>query len=333
MRIKDIAEAAGVSTATVSRVLSGKQNVRPEVKSKVLEVVHRFNYSPNRAARSLRSKKSSMIGLIVADIQNPFFASVCRAVEDVAQAHNFSIILCNTDENPKKEQLYLELMHNENAAGVIISPTGKLAKNFSENLADHSPMVVIDRKVEGVSVDSVLIDNFSAARTLTNHLLQHGYTRIAGLFGAGSITGKERLMGFNSAFEEAGQGISEELVIELPAKADEGHVAATRLLELKNPPEAILTSSGLLASGVFKAIRDKEIPVPDKIAFATFDESPWTSMIRPAITVIEQPTYAIGQTAGEMLFKRITDPQRPTRQVVLSSKLIVRNSCGHHKRR
>lgn len=330
VRIKDIAEAAGVSTATVSRVLSGKQNVRPEVKAKVLALVKELNYTPNRAARCLRSRKSSSIGVIVADIQNPFFASVCRAVEDVAQANDYSVILCNTDENQEKERMYLELMQNENAAGVILSPTGGLARNFPRELADSGPMVIIDRKVDGVSVDSVVIDNFSAAKELTSHMLEHGYTRVAGLFGANSVTGQERLAGYMAALQEYGVNVDEELVLEAAAKEDAGHAAASRVLDMDRPPEAILTSSGLLATGAFRAIRDRELSVPDTIAFATFDESPWTSMIRPAITVIRQPTYAIGQTAGEMLFKRIREPERPTRQVVLSSELVIRQSCGVH---
>jgi DNA-binding LacI/PurR family transcriptional regulator len=331
MKIKDIADAAGVSTATVSRVLSGKQNVRPEVQAKVLAVAKKLNYSPNRAAQSLRSRRSSSIGLIVADIQNPFFASLSRAVEDVAQANDFSVILCNTDENPEKERTYLELMQNENAAGIILAPTGKLARNFPRELAAAGPMVVIDRKVSEGSVDSVVIDNFEAARTLTRHMLDHGYRRIAGLFGANSITGQDRRAGFEEALRSAGLPLDEGLIINLPAKEADGHAIASHLLELGIPPEAILTSSGLLAAGAFRAIRDKELAVPQTIAFATFDESPWTAMIRPAITVIEQPTYAIGQTAAEMLFKRIKEPGRPTRQVVLSSKLIVRQSCGAHK--
>lgn len=332
MRIKDIATAAGVSTATVSRVLSGKQNVRQEVRDRVLEVVKEMNYSPNRAARSLRSKKSSSIGLIVADIQNPFFASLSRAVEDVAQRNDYSVILCNSDENPEKERRYLELMQEENAAGVILAPTGSLADNFPQELAAAGPMVVIDRKVSGAAVDSVVIDNLDAARILTRHMLEHGYRRIAGIFGAGSVTGRERLRGFVAAYEEAGVSLGDDAVIEVPAREAEGHAAVSRLLESDRPPEAILTSSGLLAGGAFRAIRDRELAVPDAIAFATFDESPWTAMTRPSITVVEQPTYAIGQTAGEMLFKRILEPGRPTRQVVLSSRLIVRQSCGRHNK-
>lgn len=330
MKIKDIAEAAGVSTATVSRVLSGKQNVRPQVRDKVLAVAKKLNYTPNRAARSLRSRRSSSIGLIVADIQNPFFASLSRAVEDIAHANDYSVILCNTDEDPEKERIYLELMQNENAAGVILAPTGSLARHFPRELADAGPMVVIDRKVDDVAVDSVVIDNFEAAQILTRHMLGHGYRRIAGLFGENSVTGMERRSGFVAALQHAGITLEQELVIDLPAREVEGHAAATRLLDMENPPEALLTSSGLLATGAFRAIRDKELSVPNAIAFATFDESPWTSMIRPAITVVEQPTYAIGQTAAEMLFKRIQDAERPTRQVVLSSKLVVRQSCGAH---
>ncbi len=330
MRIKDIAASVGVSTATVSRVLSNKPNVRPEIRRKVLEAVERMNYSPNRAARSLRSKQSSIIGLIVADIQNPFFASVSRAVEDVAQANDYSVLLCNTDENPDKERNYLELMRNENVAGIIHTPTERLSSHFPQALADAGPMVIIDRKVQGAAVDSVLIDNHDAAIQLTRHMLEHGYQRIAGLFGSGSATGRERYMGFLTALEEAGIAPDPQLVLRLPARENEGHAAVCGLLELKQRPQALLTSSGLLAAGAFRAIREKEITVPETIAFATFDESLWTAMTRPAITVVQQPTYAIGQTACELLFKRISDPERPTRQVVLASKLIIRQSCGKH---
>lgn len=330
MKIKDIAEAAGVSTATVSRVLSGKQNVRPEVKERVLAVVKKLNYTPNRAARSLRSKKTSSIGLIVADIQNPFFASVCRAVEDVAQQHNYSVILCNSDENPAKEKQYLELMQDENAAGIILAPTARLADHFPEELASNGPLVVIDRKVSCPDVDSVVIDNQEAARLLTAHMLDHGYQRIAGIFGANSVTGRERQNGFFTAFRDAGLEPDKSLVVDVPARKDAGHSAMTELLDMTEPPDAVITSSSLLAGGAFLAIRDKEIAVPQTIAFATFDESPWSTMTRPAITVIEQPTYTIGQTAGEMLFKRIAEPKRTPRQVVLSCRLIVRQSCGAH---
>ncbi|MHC1711057.1 MAG: LacI family DNA-binding transcriptional regulator [Solidesulfovibrio sp.] len=330
MRIKDIAKAVGVSTATVSRALGDKPNVRPELRQKVQEAARRLHYTPNRMARSLRSKRSSFIGLIVADIENPFFASVCRAVEDVAQANDYSVILCNTDENPEKERMYLELMRSENPAGLILAPTGRLADAFPIELAEAGPLVVIDRRVRGAAPDCVLIDNHEAARELAAHMLGHGYRRIAGIFGANSVTGRERRAGFLAALQAAGVGPEPDLIVDVPARETEGYAAAMTLLARANPPEAVVTSSSLLAAGAFRAIREKELSVPEAVAFATFDESLWTAMIRPAVTVVAQPTYAIGQTAGEMLLRRIEDPARPSRTVVLGSRLIVRQSCGVH---
>ncbi len=331
MRIKDIAEAAGVSTATVSRVLAKNPNVREETRDRVMIVIEQLHYTPNRAARSLRSKRSSFIGLLVADIQNPFFASVSRAVEDVALAHGYSVILCNTDEDPEKERMYLELMRNENAAGIILAPTGELSCQAPHDVFSSIPVVVIDRRIDGVSVDSVLVDNVAAARELTRHMLNHGYTRIAGLFGSLSTTGKDRQKGYCDAMHEAGLEVDDTLLVRLPARREEGHAAVTRLLEQANRPEAIIASNGLLAAGAFQAIRDKELPVPDAIAFAGFDEMLWTAMTRPAVTVVEQPIYAIGQTASELLLKRMAEPDRPVRQVLLETKLIVRQSCGRHE--
>ncbi|WP_027722884.1 LacI family DNA-binding transcriptional regulator [Maridesulfovibrio zosterae] len=328
MKLKDIAEAAGVSTATVSRVLNGKVNVRPEVREKVLEVVARTNYKPDRAAQRLRSRKSTYIGLIVADIQSPFFASVARAVEDVAQKNNYNVILCNTDENHDKERMYLEMMQNENAAGVILAPTLRLSENFALTKSYSLPIVVIDRQVQGHSVDMVLIDNRQAALELTRHILSQGYKRIAALFGNNSATGQQRQSGFKEALHEAEIPENDILIKNLPAKEHAAHKAVSELLELPDPPDAVITSNGLLGAGAFRAIRDKELAVPEKVAFASFDESAWTEMTRPAITVVEQPTYAIGQTACEMLIKRIIDPKRPIRKVVLDSKLIIRQSCG-----
>jgi DNA-binding LacI/PurR family transcriptional regulator len=331
MKLKDIASAAGVSTATVSRVLSGKDNVSAAVRQNVLRVVADLNYRPNRAAQSLRSKRSRFIGLVVADIQSPFFASLSRAVEDVALQNDFSVILCNTDENSTKERTYLDVMYAQNAAGIILAPTSSLSENFSAELAQGAPMVVIDRQIRGGGVDMVLIDNVQAARELTAHVAGHGYRRIAGLFGKNSTTGQQRRAGFEQGLREAGLSIVPELAVDLPAKEESAFEVMSRLLRLPEPPQAVITSNGLLAAGAFRAIREMELPVPETIAFATFDESLWTTLTRPSITVVRQPTYAIGQTACEMLFQRIENPGRPTRQVVLASELIVRQSCGDHR--
>lgn len=326
--IKDVAEAAGVSTASVSRVLTNKPHVRPEIRAQVMAAVKRLNYRPNRVARSLRVQKSNIIGLIVSDIQNPFFTAVSRAVEDMAYEHAVSVFLCNADEDPKKEKMYLELMRDENVAGVILSPTRQTADSFAEVAKLEIPVVVIDRQIRDVEVDRVLIDNVEAAYRIVKHLIADGHQRIGAMFGLGSTTGRERHEGYLRALKEYGLKPAPELVHYVNARVEEGYQKTRELLDLAQLPDAIFTSNALLSAGAFRALRESKRVIPDEIAFASFDETTWTTLVEPAVTVIEQPTVEIGKTAMDLLLKRIEEPNRPTREVTLKGKLIVRRSCG-----
>lgn len=328
VKIKDVADTAGVSTATVSRVLADKPHVRSEVKKRVMEVVRELGYRPNRVARSLRSRKSNILGLIVSDIENPFFQQVSRAVEDAANELGYSVVLCNNDENPEKEKQYLHLIRDENLAGVILSPTRQTADDFAKTADLNIPMVVIDRRVGNYEVDNILIDNVQSAHTIVSHLLTHGCRRIGAMFGIRSTTGRERCEGYMQALKDYGIKPSRHLVKYANPREEDGFRTTLKLLKLSKRPDAILTSNSLLAAGALRALLESKIAVPDDIAFASFDETTWTRLVVPALTVIEQPTYEIGRTATEMLIKRIEDPTRSNREVILKSKLIVRQSCG-----
>src|SRR5690348_15071327 len=221
--IKDVAEAAGVSTATVSRVLSNGLHVRPEVRERVMAAVERLGYRPNLVARSLRSQQSNTIGLIVSDIRNPFFTSISRAVEDTAYEQGFSIILCNTDENPEKEAIYLNLMRDTSVAGIIISPTRQTPTNFSDS--NHSfPTVAVDRPLPGIDVDAVLLDNIDAAYRLTTHLIEQGYQRIAALSSEMS-TGLDRQLGYEKALRAHGLALHSDYMKYIPPKIETGYTA------------------------------------------------------------------------------------------------------------
>lgn len=328
--IKDVATAAGVSTATVSRVMADKPHVRAEIRERVLAAIEQLNYRPNRVARSLRVQQSNTIGLIVSDIQNPFFTAVSRAVEDIAHEQGMSVFLCNTDENPAKEAMYLNLMLDEHVAGVILSPTRTTADAFAERVQLDVPMVAIDRKVRGVEVDSVLIDNVEAAYKLAEHLIEDGHRRIAAMFGGSSSTGRERREGYLKALKDHGLKASGELAGFVNAREEDGYRTTRQLLSLAEPPDAILTSNALLSAGTFRALRESGLAIPQQIGFAGFDETTWTPLVEPPVTVIAQPTYEIGQTAIELLLKRLQEPSRPTREVILKGQLIVRRSCGRH---
>ncbi len=327
-KIKDVADLAGVSTASVSRVLANKPNVRPEVKQRVMEAVKTLGYRPNRVARSLRSNRSNLIGLIVSDIENPFFQQVSRAVEDMALEHGYSVVLCNTDENPEKEKMYLQLLYDENAAGVILSPTCRTIDDFSLVAELNMPLVVVDRRIKGGEYDTVVTDNVQSAYAVVSHLIAQGRRRIAAVFGVGSSTGRERREGYIKALEDHGITSSADLVVFARPKEEDGFVAAAQLLQLEEKPDAIFTSNSLLAAGVLRALKENRVAIPAEIAFASFDETRWAALTEPPVTVMEQPTYEIGRTAAALLIKRITDPARPTREVVLHTKLIVRQSSG-----
>lgn len=326
--IKDVAAAAGVSTATVSRVLANGPHVRPEVRARVLAAVEELAYRPNLIARSLRSQQSSTIGLIVSDIRNPFFTAISRAVEDAAYQAGYTVFLCNTDENPEKEAMYLQLMRDANVAGVIFSPTRQTSMVLAAMEIDF-PIVIIDRAVPhtgNIAIDSVLLDNFDAAYQLTTHLINQGYRRIAGIFGVMSTTGRERRRGFEQALDDGGIPLIPELVRFVPPKVEAGLEAASELLALSSRPDALLASNSLLAEGALQAIREQGLAIPDEIALAGFDETPWAALVQPALTLIAQPTDDIGATATELLLKRLAEPGRSPRQVILQGKLIVRGS-------
>lgn len=323
--IKDVAKAAGVSTATVSRVLANTGPIKAETRERVLEAVARLNYRPNLIARSLRAQKSAKIGLVVSDIRNPFFTAIGRAVEDAAYEKGYSVLMCNTDENPEKEELYLNLLQDENVAGVIFSPTQNFNAADSPHIA-QMPFVIIDRAVESREVDMVLLDNVSAAYELTEHVLEMGYRSIAGLFGDASTTGQERSRGFHKALKD--HQLTPFAAHFIAPRIQQGYDAAMAMLAQPGRPDAIFTSNSLLTAGVYQAVRDSKLSIPRDVAVVGFDETTWGALVDPAITVIAQPTEEIGRTATELLFQRIQEPGRLTKTVVLRGSLIARGSSA-----
>lgn len=322
--IKDVAERAGVSTTTVSRVLSQPEAVRPALRERVQQAIDALAYRPNLAARRLRQQRASLIGLVVSDIRNPFFTDISRAVEDMAYRHGLRVILCNSDEDPDKERAYLELMADEQASGVILSPTLAGARRGRPEAPPPAfPVVLVDRAPEGPATDQVLLDNRAAARALAEHLLAQGCRRVAALVGSRSTTGRERQQGFEDALQAAGLGLDS---LVLRPDAAEGEAAARGLLESATRPDGLLATNGLLLLGAVKAVRAAGLAMPGDVAVAGFDNNDWTGLTEPPITVVAQPTYEIGRTATELLLQRMADPARQPRRITLSGELIVRGS-------
>lgn len=321
--IKDVAKVAKVSTATVSRVIANNAPIKPETRERVLKAIADLNYRPNLIARSLRVQKSAKIGLVVSDIRNPFFTAIGRAVEDAAYDQGYSVLMCNTDEDPDKEELYLKLLYDENVAGVIFSPTHQF-NIASQTYNKKMPFVVIDRAIESNDVDMVLLDNIAAAYELTEHLIGNGYKNLAGLFGDASTTGQERSRGFHKALKD--HRLTPNAAHFIAPRIQQGYETAMNLLSQSNRPDGIFTSNSLLTAGAYKAARDSKLNVPNDVAIVGFDETTWGALVDPPITVIAQPTEEIGRTATELLFQRIQEPSRSPKTVILKGSLIARGS-------
>ncbi len=321
-QIKDVAQQAGVSVASVSRVLAGHTGVTKATRQRVLEVVKALDYRPDLAARRLRSRRTDTIGLIVSDIRNPFFTEISRAVEDVAYQNRMRVILCNTDEDPEKERFYLDLMRDENVSGVILSPSLPTLARFRMN--DYPfPVVLVDRCDRETMADAVVLDNTDSAYRLTTHLIEQGYRRITFIYGATSATGRQRHEGYVTAMATHGL---ETLAQAVSATADAARNAAKELVRGPSLPDILVGSNGLILLGLVEALQEAQLPFPECIGLAGFDDLPWTRLVRPGITVIAQPTYDIGQATIELLLQRVTHPSQSVRRVVLRGELQERGS-------
>ena len=331
--MKEVARRVGVSTATVSRVLNDQPNVKPEVRAKVIEAIEALNYRPSRVARRLRSKGTQVIGLIISDIQNFFFTSVTRGIEDVASRNGYSLILCNTDEDIGRERLYLEVMHAEHVAGIILASAIETGHDLAL-FTNEIPIVALDRLITDVEVDSVLVDNIGGAKKAVLHLLSLGHRRIGLITGQQQLTtARERLIGYEQALMEFGLPMDPALIRYADFRqVSDSHEKAHELLTSPDRPTALFTVNTMNTLGMLTAIRELGLRVPDDIAVAAFDDIPWGMLLDPPLTAVLQPTYELGKTAAEMLLARIANPSRPPKQVRLELELVVRESCGAHTR-
>jgi len=331
--IYDVARRAGVSAMTVSRVINGRKGVKPATRERVLKTIEETGYIPNSLARSFVLQKTRTIGLVVTDITNPFFTTLARGAEDIAARNQFSVIFCNTDENPEKELLYLEFLARKRVDGVILAPASKKRNSLGFLLAKNIPIVLVDRELEAKDsrVDIVKGDSIYGAYILTRHLISLGHRRIGIIVGNRDIsTAEDRVEGYRRALGESGIPIDEAL-IKFASYSEEGGYFATReLLAMRKRPTAIFGGNNFIAMGAMVAIRELALRIPDDVALVCFEDIDCLSRIYPFLTVMVQPAYSMGVIATELLIGRIEgrDKIRERREVVLKPELIVRKSAG-----
>jgi LacI family transcriptional regulator len=329
--IRDVARLAGVSLATVSNVLNQTRPVAADTAARVMRAVEALRYAPHAAARSMRRRGSGLIGLILADITNPFFTALVHAVERTASAAGYAVLLCNSDEDLKREQQHLELLRMQRVDGIILAATGHPSRGRAAALGQlRVPVVLVDRAFNEFGLDAVMLDNRRAAIEATRHILSFGHRRVAMLSGPVAMsTGAERLQGYREALLEAGVVYDEALVRDAGFREERAYEAARELLSGPERPSAVFAANNLIAIGLMRAVADLQLQCPQDVSVVSIDDFAWANAFRPRLTTVAQPVADMGETAMRMLLARMRGDAPATPQLtVMAPTLMARDSCS-----
>jgi len=329
--LKDVAREADVSVSTVSRVFNNPEKVRPGTRKAVRDAAEALGYTPSRVARRLRLKngKANMIGLVIPDIQNPFFADITRGVEDVARDNDYALILSNSDEDPDKQRLAVNTLKTESVDGVIVPPVSANDPEIHRLMESDIAVVCVDRRIENAHVDTIVSDNRRGAYKGVTHLIDLGHDRIGFIGGIPRIsTSTERREGYEEALRAHDIPVDPALIKEGDSRRERGTYLTNDILDLDNPPTAIFTGNNLTTLGALSAIHVRGLRIPEDVAIVGYDDIPWPMALNPPPTVVDQPGYEMGRRAARILLERLTNPDRAPTTVTLQPKFVVRQSCG-----
>jgi LacI family transcriptional regulator, galactose operon repressor len=327
--IKEVAAEAGVSIATVSRVLARKEGVADEVRERVTRAAAKLDYHPNRLARGLRLGRRKVIGVIIPDLQNSFFTGVAYGVEAALYTAGYTLLLGHSDGLPEREQVQLKLLRGEGVAGLVFMAGNRPGANYETLRSWNIPVVAVDRALGDLDVDLVCSDNRDGMRQAVSHLCSLGYKDIAFVNGPTGISvTEERLGGYQDGLRNAGIALRESLILHSDFRQKGGYEAMGRLLDLPQPPRAVVVANNRMTLGALEAINERGVRIPQDLALVGFDDMPWATSVRPPLTTVAQPVEELGRAAAHLLLERLKDPKRIARRVVLPTRLMVRASCG-----
>ena len=332
--IRDVAQRAGVSTATVSYVINETRRVSDETRTKVLAAVEELGYRPNRIARSLVRGETHTIGLILPDNANPFFAEIARGVEDTSFARGYNVILCNSYGDLDKELRYANVLIEKQVDGILLVSAGMNTEHILLLQARRIPVGVVDRDIPDVSVDKMLTDNLNGGRLATNHLIELGHRRIACITGPSEVNASaERVTGYRQAHEKSGIPVDEALVVKGDFQCESGYQRARDLLISEDPPTGIFACNDMMAIGAIGAAVQMGLAVPVDLSVVGYDNIRLSAFTNPPLTTIIEPQYEQGVLAARRLLERISDPNLPPRREILSIALLVRQSTAPRAKR
>ncbi len=325
----DVAKKAKVSKSTVSQYINNRyEYMSAETKTRIEEAIEELGYHPNVIARSLKQKKTSTIGVIVANILHAFSTQVIRAVEDVSNDSNVSVIICNADDNPEKEQKYIEMLRAKQVDGLILFPIGSNFELYQQLKEENVPLVFVDRRVEGIETASILLENENASEIAVDHFFKRGYTRIGILTTsiAEKITPRvERIEGYKKALVKRGLPLRDDYIASVDISDMQD--ALTNMFSQPEPPQALLAGSDLAFLEVLHFVKRKGMQIPDDLAVISMDEVSFSEIYQPRLTTISQPAYQMGKHATEILLKQIKTGKEVNSDLIrYPASLIIRES-------
>ena len=325
--IQQVAKQAGVSVATVSRVLNGQNTVSAKTKMRVEEAIKKLNYEPSLLGRNLRTSESRLLLILIPTISNPFYLEIIKGIEQVAISQNYNILLCETDSNPNKENIYFDLVRKKMADGIITMDPAVNVETLKK-LAENYAVIQCSEYEECTGIPYVTIDNEEASYRAVKHLIQIGHHKIA-LMNADEkyLFARQRKMGYKRALEENGITLRNEYIISTPNLGFEnGQHGMKKILNLQDRPTAVFAVSDLLAIGALKEINAAGLHVPNDIAVVGFDKIDFSNMTNPTLTTIAQPMRKMGNVAARMLIEKIKGEE--VESILLDHELVIRESTS-----
>jgi LacI family transcriptional regulator len=316
---------------TVSRVVNNHPGVSAETRAKIEAAIAELDYAPSKIASGLISSRTQLIGMIVPDVSNPFFGPVVHGAEVEARRAGYRLLLCNSESDLRLERDYVEDLVQHRVEGLIIAPVSdRSAEHLRRLVTNGFPIVLLDRYIDGLPVDSVRLDNAAAADLLARHLIEKGHRRIAFVTDASNVsTARDRLAGLRKALSGAKVAFDDELVFRTTTDQLGGYRATQQILALSERPTAIFAVNNMIALGAMQALRQAGLSVPDDIALVCFDDIPHLAVISPFLTVIDQPAEQMAEAAAHLLLERISgSASGAAREVSFPGALIVRTSSG-----
>lgn len=333
--IRAVAKKAGVSVATVSRVLNHPETVSESTKKNVLSVMEQLNYTPNSLARGLALNKTNTIALLIPNILNPKHMEIAKGVEDVAHKKGYNTLLCNTEGKKDKESEYISILVNKKVDGIIFSNCLLSDVDINGLINQKVPLVIIGKKSKKTIVNAIYTDYFSGAYEAIKHLIEVGYKDIALISGPKwQDENIDKLKGYKKALEESNIEVNKKYIIEGDNDIDGGYLAAKKLMSMSQPPQAIFATNDLMAIAALDAARDLDKKVPEDVAVIGFDNISMSSLVAPKLTTVAQPMYKMGLLAARLLFDNIesNDNDYVPQSIFLDTKLKIRESCGYGRR-